>query len=303
MIYNLGSINIDHVYQVDGFARPGETISSYAYAMFLGGKGINQSIATLRAGGAVCHIGCINPADAWLRAQLTAFGIDSLAIQTTTTPSGHAIIQIDANAENTIMLFAGANACIDAAAVQHLLQQANSGDWLLCQHETNGIAAAMNAAQSAGLRLAFNPAPFAASVLNLPLEHVELLIVNQIELSQFGGTDSIEDNIQRIQKQYKNIEIIVTLGKQGSIWQTTDTQIFQPAFTVQAIDTTAAGDTFIGYLLSLYHSGATRKQALHTAAKAAALAVTQLGAATSIPALPQVSDSSIQENYDPENNI
>ena len=140
-ILNFGSINIDHVYQVDHFVQPGETLSSLAYSKGLGGKGLNQTVAIQRAGALVVHVGHVGHVgadDVWLMKELTALGLDMSAIARVDEATGHAIIQVNQEGENCILLHAGANHCMDENEINVLLGNADV-EWVLLQNETNLI--------------------------------------------------------------------------------------------------------------------------------------------------------------------
>lgn len=282
-IINFGSVNIDHVYQVDHFVQPGETIASSHYQQLLGGKGANQSIALAQAGADVRHIGCVHQNDAGFKQTLIKYGVDCRHLSCGETPSGHAIIQVTPSGENAIVLFGGANQTITADSVRKALADTTSADWVLTQNETSCIDEVLQQAKAKQLKVAFNPAPMSASVKDLPLDCVDLLIVNETEAAQITGIEGEDDIIAHFQQQWPNTEVIMTLGKRGVVMLRKSGRIDVPAFVVDAIDTTAAGDTFIGYFLSAYCNHTDAKQALTRGCAASAIAVTREGAAQSIP--------------------
>lgn len=282
-VINFGSINIDHVYQVEHFVQPGETIASNAYQQLLGGKGANQSIALAKAGAEVRHVGRINNNDAAIKQTLIKHGIDCKYVQCTETPSGHAIIQVTPTGENAIVLFGGANQELDSKTVMAALDSTKSADWVLTQNETSAIDEALKQAKEKGLKVAFNPAPMTASVKELPKECIDLLIVNEVEASEFAETDELSQIEAFFHQHWAHAEVIITLGKAGVVMLKKGQRIEVPAFVVEAVDTTAAGDTFIGYFLAAYADHTDAKQSLTRACAASALAVTVEGAAQSIP--------------------
>ncbi|WP_100656556.1 ribokinase [Alteromonas flava] len=287
-VINFGSINIDHVYQVEHFVQPGETIASHHYQQLLGGKGANQSIALAKAGAEVRHVGRINNNDAHIKQTLIKQGIDCKHVQCTDTPSGHAIIQVTPNGENAIVLFGGANQELDHKTVLAALDNVKSTDWVLTQNETSAIEDALKLAKEKGLKVAFNPAPMTESVKSLPLECIDLLIVNEVEAAEFAGTQDMAGIEAYFTEHWQHGEVIITLGKQGVIMLRKGQKIEVSAFVVDAIDTTAAGDTFIGYFLAAYTDHVDPKQALTRGCAASALAVTVEGAAQSIPDVDKV---------------
>ena len=283
-VINFGSINIDHVYHVEHFVRPGETLASTKYSQLLGGKGANQSIALACAGADVKHVGAIHQSDAAFKQTLIRHGVDCQYMACGETPSGHAIIQVTPSGENAIVLFGGANQTITDATVRKALSDTTSADWVLTQNETSSIADILSQAKEKGLKVAFNPAPMSESVKSLPLECVDLLIVNETEAAAITGKDEFEDIISWFKENWKHGEVILTMGKDGVMMLRMSGDIIKvDAFTVDAVDTTAAGDCFIGYFLSAYSNHTDAKQALVRGCAASAIAVTREGAAQSIP--------------------
>ena len=178
-ILNFGSLNIDLVYQVEHIARPGETIASSAHQVFAGGKGANQSAALARAGARVFHAGQVGPDGQWLVDKLAGLGVDVQHIRVGDVPTGHAIIQVDRHGQNSIVLFAGANAQINRATIDATLSHFGAGDILLLQNEINDIPYIVAAAAKRGLRICLNPAPCGPEIRDYPLELVHWLVVNQ----------------------------------------------------------------------------------------------------------------------------
>jgi len=287
-IINLGSINIDHVYQVPDFVQPGETLSSTHYQQLLGGKGANQSIALAHAGGIVQHIGKINPNDNEFNSQLSKAGVDCRYIQESEQPTGHAIIQVANSGENSIVLFAGANHDISHVQITQAAEDLLPGDWVLTQNETNGIAELMQSAKQNSLKVAFNPAPMNDNVKSLPLDLVDLFIVNEVEAAGIAGTTKLAEIEAHFKTHYSQAEVIITLGKAGVVMLRENERIEVPAFSVEAVDTTAAGDTFIGFFLANYIRTNNAQKSLVNACAASAIAVTRHGAAPAIPKVDEV---------------
>lgn len=289
-IFNLGSINIDHVYQVSHFVTPGETMASDGYQRTLGGKGANQSIALARAGAQVQHLGQLHKSDQDFKDLVASYGVDCQHVQMTDTASGHAIIQVASSGENAIVLFGGANQQISEADIDGALASAQQGDWLLTQNETSGIAYAMQQAKQKGMRVAFNPAPMTESVKDLPQQHIDLLVVNEVEAAELTGCQALPEIIEFFNQHWAETEVIITLGQAGVVMLKDKQQLQVSAFSVKAVDTTAAGDTFIGFFMAAYTQGSDAEVALKQACAASALGVMQSGAAQSIPSLDQVQD-------------
>lgn len=289
-ILNYGSINIDHVYRVPHLVQPGETLASLSYQALLGGKGANQSIALARAGAKVQHIGRYGQGDEGVLDLLKTSGVDCRLITPTTIPSGHAIIQVDDQAENCIILYAGANHTFQPEELPHLLREAQKGDWLLLQNECSCTAEMMALAAQQGLKVAFNPAPMTEAVAQLPLESLSLLVVNEVEVLQLFQLECFDlgQVTERLTTHYPALAVIITLGAKGAVWVDQHQVIEVPALPVKAVDTTAAGDTFIGFALAALSQGHGIQYALELGCKAAALCVQRVGAAQSIPTLEEV---------------
>ena len=288
-LFNFGSINWDHCYQLTHFVRPGETISSDDYQKLLGGKGANQSAAAARAGANVFHVGAVGESESQAQDLLRELGVDvegTLALEGFET--GHAIIQINNDGENAIVLFAGANHGLTEAQVDAQLAKASEGDWVLLQNETNLIEYIIKQAKSKALNVAFNPAPMDKDLTLAVLPQLDLLIVNEIELQDLT---EIEDKAKAEAMAIdwsKNLEMLVTQGSAGVNYYHEGEKQFCPAFKVDAVDTTAAGDTFIGYFMASKLAGIPIAQALKTACAASAISVTRAGAIPSIPAHTEV---------------
>ncbi|WP_371195132.1 ribokinase [Glaciecola sp. SC05] len=288
-VFNFGSINIDHVYAVEHFVAPGETLSSSSYRAILGGKGANQSIACAKAGITTFHVGSINQNDAaMLRPMIDANVNMQFVSKQTELASGHAIIQVNAQGENAIILFPGANHSLTDKCINEVLSQANPEDWVLLQNETNHVDKVIDLAYAAKVKIAFNPAPMTNAVNDLPLDKISLLIVNEVEAMQLTGAKTVELAKQALLEISNNTDVLLTLGKQGVIYLRQQQEVRVSAFNVKAIDTTAAGDTFIGYFLAHFAKHTNIEHALRLACAASAIGVTREGAAPSIPSLDEV---------------
>lgn len=282
-IINLGSINIDHVYSVDHFVRPGETLESVGYSIFSGGKGANQSIALARAGATVMHAGRVGPEGAWLKEQLAESGVDTELVRVVDAPTGHAVIQVNPEGENAIIIHGGANRTFKKSDIDRVFERAETGDILLLQNETNAIAEVLERAER--LTVVFNPAPMDDALKHYPLEKVAIFIVNQVEGEALSGESEPEAILNALQTLYPKSRSVLTLGKAGVIYADGSERIRVAARQVEAVDTTGAGDTFIGYFLAELARGSDIKRALEQGVRAAAICVTRKGAAASIPML------------------
>ena len=160
-VLNFGSLNIDMVYSVDHVVRPGETTASAELRYFCGGKGLNQSVALARAGMEVCHAGCVGADGGRLISLLRDNGVDTSLVTKSESPSGHAIIQVDRDGQNSILLFGGANMEITPEQIENAVRNFSAGGRLFLQNEINGISEIIGAAHERGLEIVFNPSPFA----------------------------------------------------------------------------------------------------------------------------------------------
>lgn len=283
MIYNLGSINIDHFYRVAHLPAPGETLAASAYHTGLGGKGANQSAAAAKAGAQVVHIGAVGPEGHWTIDRLAGWGIDTTHIAHLETPSGHAIINVDPAAENTIILYPGANRAMSWAPIALALAAATSTDTLILQNETAHQAEAAALARTKGMRVFYSAAPFDADAVRAVLPHVTTLALNAVEADQLCV--ALNTTLDAIDVP----ELIVTRGADGAEWRArTGARAFAPAIKVTPVDTTGAGDTFAGYFAAGRDQGLSPQDALDWASAAAALKVTRQGTADAIPTAAEV---------------
>lgn len=270
----MGSINIDHIYTMPHLVQGGETLAATSYQAALGGKGANQSIAIARAGGQVVHGGMINKADApWLEPMVES-GVDISCVLHGEMPSGHAIVGVDEQGgENQIILSPSSNGAIPDDLTEQMLSEAKAGDWALTQNETNAGEIFLKTAKDKGMQICYSAAPFVAEVTARLLLLVNVLIVNEIEAIALG--DAIEANPPD--------HLVITKGSAGASYRGLEGAFDVPAPKVDAVDTTGAGDTYLGYVLAGLDSGMGIKPALERASKAAAIQVTRLGASPAIP--------------------
>ncbi|WP_050527047.1 ribokinase [Pseudorhodobacter aquimaris] len=278
-VYNLGSINIDHVYQVPHLVRPGETLSALQYYRGLGGKGANQSVAAAKAGAKVFHIGAIGADSGWMMEELRGHNVDLGNVLQVNTPTGHAIIQVDRSAENSIILFPGANRQIPDGHVARVLDSACPDDTLMLQNETSAQSASVRMAADMGLRVLYSPAPFELAPLKEVVRFTSLLLMNAGEakemIAAFGALP--------------DCDVIITKGSQGAEWHKPGKDpLCAPAFPVTAVDTTGAGDCFAGTIAAALDEGLAPEVALRRAVSASALQVTRAGAASAMPSRTEV---------------
>jgi ribokinase len=282
-VLNFGSINVDHVYTVDHFVRPGETISCQEYQRFAGGKGLNQSIALAQAGACVFHAGKIGVSDKWLKKLMEDKGVDTRFVELIDSPSGHAMIQVNATGENSIVIVGGANQLILEADIERILADFGPDDYLLVQNEVNAVPNIIQSAKTKGMTIVFNPAPMNSQVLNYPLELVDILVVNETEARSLTGEIEPAAIYETLNHRYPHTAIVLTMGHKGATYFSSQLLFHQPAENVHVVDSTGAGDTFIGFFLAELINNKDPKAALAVATLAAAICVMRHGAADSIP--------------------
>ena len=288
-VLNFGSLNLDFVYQVEHFVRPGETLGSESLQTFAGGKGLNQSVALCRAGAEVFHAGCVGEDGGLLLQTLREAGADISLTQTLPgVRTGHAIIQVDASGQNCILLFGGANRAVPESCVDRALKPFGAGDWLLLQNETAGLARLMEQGKARGMKIAVNPSPISPELLELPLSLADLFFVNETEGAALSGETEPERILSAMREKFPKASIVLTLGKDGAAFDDGRERLYQPIFPVRAADTTAAGDTFTGFFLCAWGGGMDSAGALLRASAASAIAVTRMGASPSIPTAAEV---------------
>jgi ribokinase len=286
MIWNLGSINIDMIYRVPHLPVPGETLAATGFFQGLGGKGTNMSVAAARAGSRVVHIGAVGEDGRWAVDRLLEYGIEVPHIATVAAPTGTAIIYVDDAGENSIVLNPSANWMITKQMIGAALSVASSGDYLLLQNETNKQRYAVETAKLLGLRVLYAAAPFDVEAVRAVMSHVDVLVLNAVEAQQLAEGMGKELTALPIP------DIIVTLGADGCKWisnTSKKTQMFD-AYPVDAVDTTGAGDTFTGFMLSGLDRKIIMADAIDMGLRAAALMVSRHGTADVIPDLKEIQD-------------
>lgn len=282
-ILNFGSLNIDHVYRVDAFVQPGETKSSLSMEDHCGGKGLNQSIAAVRAGAAVRHAGMIGIDGGMLHDKLIESGVDCSLMERSGGVSGHAIIQVNDAGQNCILLHGGTNQELTESYIDRVLGAVGSDGLVLLQNETNLVGTVIERAHKKGMKVALNAAPMNDKVFSYPLELLDWLIVNEVEGAAIAKCDREQDILPTLKAKYPNTSVLLTLGKRGSICLHNGETQTCGIYSVKVVDSTAAGDTFSGYFLNEILDGASVKDALLLATAASSLCVQSMGAANSVP--------------------
>ena len=284
-----GSLNIDKTYSLADFVRPGQTISAYKMEQFCGGKGFNQAVALRRAGNEVFFAGAVGQDGGMLLDARDRNGINRDFVKVTDGATGHAIIQVDKNSGNCNIILAGANGEITEADVDRTLDSFSKGDLIILQNEISCVPYILRRAHDKGMIVAFNPSPYDEKIAACDLSCVDYLLVNEVEGAGMSGETAPNAILNVLNSRYPALNIVLTLGGEGSVYQTKNGERFHCGIhKVNAVDTTAAGDTFTGFFLSeILHHGDAQK-ALHTAAVASGIAVSRKGAEPSIPMMAEV---------------
>jgi ribokinase len=288
MLLVFGSLNVDLVFKVDRLPQPGETVLCPGFEPVPGGKGANQAAAAAKAGAGVRMVGRLG-GDAFghlAREALETAGVDCSGVLTSERPTGIAVIGVDPEGENQIMVASGAN--LDASADQ-IEDAALSPDvTLLCQNEVRPeeTFALIERASARGARTILNLAP-AIEVPARVLDALDVLVVNEVEAAMAAGVSRIGDpaDLARDLARRHDLVCVITLGAEGAIAMGSDGGHRVKALPIEAVDTTGAGDAFVGVLAAALHQGQSLAKALCRASVAAGLACLTIGAQTSQPSV------------------
>lgn len=281
-------MNIDYVYHVDHFVRPGETIRVRSRDIVCGGKGLNQAIALAKAGLDVTAAGFLGAEGQILLDILKENNVNTDYIRKLDQPNGHTVIQVDAHGNNNILYYPSTNEMFTEEMIDSWLSLLERDDVLVLQNETNLVPYMIKAAYEKGIRVSFNPSPVSSDISEYPLEKCSWIFINETEGETISGCSDPRDILDWFAQKYHDVCLILTLGETGAWYSYQKERVFSEAFRVKAVDTTAAGDTFTGYFLQAYLSSKDSLQALKQACAASALAVMRSGAAPSIPWMEEV---------------
>lgn len=290
-VLNLGSLNIDYVYDVDHFVRAGETQGSLKMETFCGGKGLNQSIALSRSGIEVWHGGAVGADDSKILLDtLEEAGVKTTLINRKDGKSGHAIIQKLKSGENCILLHGGANHKITKTDIAFIIGNFQKDDYIILQNEISELPYIIKTAHDKGMKVVFNPSPITKEIMDYPLEYIDYFILNEVEAADICDGHGLDGEAlsEKLHKLFPTSKIVLTLGEKGSIYKDSKVTYHQDIFKVNPVDTTAAGDTFTGFFIGALVSEKPVNQALEIAAKASAISVTRNGASVSIPTMVEV---------------
>lgn len=291
----IGSLNMDLVVNVDAMPKPGQTIIGSNFKEVPGGKGANQAVAMARLNGNVSMIGKVGE-DGFGQTLINSLKndkVDTTYIQITKGSTGVALITVDKNAQNSIVVSPGANFEVKEEDIDNNIKAIENSDIVVLQLETplNTIKYALNKAKELNKYTILNPAP-AVKLDDEIIKNVDLLTPNETELEIISGVSiETEEDIQKaaqimIEKGVK--ELIVTLGSKGSLYINKEKSMFKKAYKVEAVDTTAAGDSYTGALAVALSQDKGIEDAMDFASKVGALSVLKEGAQSSLPTLEDV---------------
>jgi ribokinase len=291
----LGSVNTDLVVKVSELPRPGATVIGGTFYQSQGGKGANQAVAAARVGlSPVTFVAAVGE-DGFGRESLSHFSRENMDLRYIVTkreaPSGVALIIVDQHAENMIAVASGANALLspsDVEAIPEVVFRSASVFLTCLEIPVNTVLTGLAKAKKAGLRTILNPAPASKEIPPEMLQYVDVITPNETEASQMTGIEVIDrasaEQAAHILKRQGVKNVVVTMGSRGClVIDDLDRTTAVPAFKVDAVDTTGAGDAFNGVLAAALSEGHPWEQALRWATAAAAISVTRPGAQSSLP--------------------
>lgn len=282
-----GSMNIDRTYSVPHFVRAGETLTAKRMELFCGGKGFNQAVALSRAGIPTAMAGAVGTDGGFLLEPLEREGVDLSRVKRTDGVSGHAVIQVNDEGGNSIIILAGANGTITPLDADRALEAFGKGDWLVLQNEISSLGYIVRAAKAKGMTVVLNPSPYNEALDAVDFSCVDYLLVNEIEAAEVAGLSdeaAFEDVLAAVRARYPEMNVLMTLGHRGAIFEDkAGRRAESGVYRVKAVDTTAAGDCFTGYFLASLMEGSPAGDALKTAAIASGISVSRKGASPSIP--------------------
>jgi len=253
-----------------------------------GGKGLIQSVAAARAGSKICQAGKIGPDGRALLDILAENGVDTGYVSGNGSCTGHAVIQVNKYGNSCALLHGGANREITRADIDQILGAFSAGDILMLQNGINNIPYIIDMAFNKYMKIVLNPSPADSEFNETDLNKISYLILNEIEGGLLTGESRYNKIMDSLLSRFPRLKVVLTLGKIGAIYGDELNRIQQSAYQVEAVDSAAAGDTFLGYFVSRITMGSPAWSAMRIAAMAAALSVTKKGGLESVPTWEEV---------------
>ena len=281
-----GSLNIDLVFTVDHIVRSGETISSVSLEKSAGGKGANQAAALAKAGMDVYIAGKIGEDGRFLLDLLESYGVNTKKVALYSGATGQALIQLDRNKQNSIILYAGGNGEIQKSEINDVLESFGPGDAVLLQNEIPYTGTIMEKAKGQGMKIFLNPSPYNEKIGELPLNLVDVFFLNEIEAAALASLPEETSPLLILDQLcgcFSTVEIILTAGSDGAYYGFGKTREKGEITKLPVVDTTGAGDTFTGYYIAAREKLCSVAETLNLACKAASIAVSRKGAMQAIP--------------------
>lgn len=286
----IGSVNVDTTYNLENFPKPGETISSISKSRSVGGKGANQAIACKKLGGDVKFLACVgNDMDAdFIFKNMKEYGVDTTNIIKKDVDTGTALINVDKTGQNEIVLDHGANYAITIQDIDDNIELLDECDILILQmeipQEVNEYA--IKKAKEKGVYVILNPAPSEFEVDEI-LDKVDLFVPNENEILRYSTKENLKEAADELLG--KNVgSVIITLGENGSEYFSKKEHITQDAIKAKVVDTTSAGDSYIGAMAVMLDQQKSIKEAMDFATKASSKTVTRKGSGESIPTIDEI---------------
>lgn len=286
----IGSVNVDTTYNLENFPKPGETISSLSKSRSVGGKGANQAIACKKLGGDVKFLACVgNDVDAdFIFKNMKEYGVDTTNIIKKDVDTGTALINVDKTGQNEIVLDHGANYAITIQDIDDNIELLDECDILILQmeipQEVNEYA--IKKAKEKGVFVILNPAPSEFEVDDI-LDKVDLFVPNENEILRYSTKENLKEAADELLG--KNVgSVIITLGENGSEYFSKKEHITQDAIKAKVVDTTSAGDSYIGAMAVMLDQQKSIKEAMKFATKASSKTVTRKGSGESIPTIDEI---------------
>ena len=283
-IVNYGSINFDRTYRVDRFPAMGETMQTRELFCGCGGKGLNQSIAASRAGASVIHVGTVGFDGSDLEEELRKNGVNTSRLFHVDSEQGHAVILVDDEGNNEILVHRGSNGMLGEEEIQDIIQTIREPSLVVLQNELPCAHVMIDLAYENGHTVVFNASPVNEEILqSVNFNHVHWLLINEVEGKQLTGSSDPDMIICRLRQRFPKLNVVLTLGTDGSICQYGDERYHYGSYEVPVADTTGAGDAYTGYFIAGLARNEHPREAMIRATLAAGISVTRPGASAAIP--------------------